>query len=447
MKSRNDLRVAFEKIDTDKSGSIEVNELQSLCSSVGCETNPDELTTLFNDMDTNKDGQVSFDEFVAWYRLGRDSNLKKGLKGALKAANFYTSKVVPAFKNQKQLNLDGRVSLFDVDVQDGDNWGASTYEMRASTQMDDLMRERLATALPDFDVSGNDKNFVYHMQKSTNPGALRDKVVECYETVKAMFGEDHGLAEMISQVNLMTGLGDDYVVFVAHVDCPMADDMVGMGIDLMDLVSTHGEPELNIYGGSSSTIKTIMAAENWLHVAQDFKFRTNLSVAQSSYSTLLEVVHGMMGQGNDQVDLPAILGKLFSGFRLKLRFNSSTHQDGAKGDANDVQAGIMHAHQQVMQAMGQPMPPMNLDMNQMPFKNWPECKQFLQDNANCPQNPVPAMAQQFPVVEDFLNAFRDYGLQDSTTAVVVNQCVMCARSKGEGLKELFTELQGCLNPK
>jgi len=171
----------------------------------------------------------------------------------------------------------------------------------------------------------------------------------------------------------------------------------------------------------------------------------NLSVAKSIYSTLLEIVHSMMGQGeSDAVDLPAVLGKLFSGIRLKMRFHPSTHTDGCLGDVTDMLKGATHGQTQALKALGKDTSSLTgFNVDQVPFKNWTEAKEQLKNFKNN-MPPFQELRDQVPLVEDFVMALKNYGLQNSTTAVVVNQCVLSMHSKGEGLKEMFEEAWGIM---
>merc|ERR1712166_584316 len=76
MLSRAELRNAFNEVDTDGSDSIELGELANLCGKVSvADFDQANATELFKEIDTNHDGKISFDEFTAWYRLGRNAVL------------------------------------------------------------------------------------------------------------------------------------------------------------------------------------------------------------------------------------------------------------------------------------------------------------------------------------------------------------------------------------
>lgn len=70
-----ELRIAFETFDEDKSGMLEVDEVIELALSLNAQTTREEFTEMFSGLDTNQDGKISFEEFVSWYRVGRTTQM------------------------------------------------------------------------------------------------------------------------------------------------------------------------------------------------------------------------------------------------------------------------------------------------------------------------------------------------------------------------------------
>lgn len=60
-----EIKEAFESIDTDNSGYLEINELLSAVNSLGLDNNANEINRIMTSLDLNKDGKISFDEFIS----------------------------------------------------------------------------------------------------------------------------------------------------------------------------------------------------------------------------------------------------------------------------------------------------------------------------------------------------------------------------------------------
>lgn len=67
------MRKVFTSFDKDQSGFIDLNELKEVSKELGRELDPAELEECIKDLDTNKDGKVSLDEFRIWWLSGRQN--------------------------------------------------------------------------------------------------------------------------------------------------------------------------------------------------------------------------------------------------------------------------------------------------------------------------------------------------------------------------------------
>ena len=80
MLSSAQLKEAFDGFDKDQSGTLNYEEIVKLAATLGAKTSKSELEVLFKDIDVNKDGNLSFEEFLAWYRVGKMGKLASTLK-------------------------------------------------------------------------------------------------------------------------------------------------------------------------------------------------------------------------------------------------------------------------------------------------------------------------------------------------------------------------------
>jgi hypothetical protein len=68
------LRTQFEALDTDNSGYIDGDELQNLSKVLGEDLSEQEVEEAMHKMDTDGDGRIDFDEFVAWWQADDDAD-------------------------------------------------------------------------------------------------------------------------------------------------------------------------------------------------------------------------------------------------------------------------------------------------------------------------------------------------------------------------------------
>ena len=62
-----EIKKAFDSYDSDKSGTIEMNELNHLAIDLGQEFDDEELAEAFQALDSDGSGKIEFDEFLRWW--------------------------------------------------------------------------------------------------------------------------------------------------------------------------------------------------------------------------------------------------------------------------------------------------------------------------------------------------------------------------------------------
>lgn len=80
--SRQHLKDVFNTFDDDNSGHLSVEELVSLSFALGLETCSDKIKEDFKEADLNKDGKISKEEFMSWFKVNQAGagNIKSMIK-------------------------------------------------------------------------------------------------------------------------------------------------------------------------------------------------------------------------------------------------------------------------------------------------------------------------------------------------------------------------------
>lgn len=82
-----EIKKAFDQIDTDKSGALELDEIMKLAKDLGEEASPQQILEIFGEIDENNDRKISFNEFLSWYRFGKDIPIARVMKAHIAIMN------------------------------------------------------------------------------------------------------------------------------------------------------------------------------------------------------------------------------------------------------------------------------------------------------------------------------------------------------------------------
>ena len=75
-------REVFDLVDKDKSGAIEMEEVEELTQLLGMDLTRDEVELLVREIDKDGNGEVDFEEFYDWWTSDKESSvLKKAQDG------------------------------------------------------------------------------------------------------------------------------------------------------------------------------------------------------------------------------------------------------------------------------------------------------------------------------------------------------------------------------
>jgi hypothetical protein len=67
------IKKVFDALDSDQSGYIDLNELKAVSKELGRELTDAEIESSIKELDENKDGKISFEEFKHWWFSGRQN--------------------------------------------------------------------------------------------------------------------------------------------------------------------------------------------------------------------------------------------------------------------------------------------------------------------------------------------------------------------------------------
>mmetsp|Transcript_31320 Transcript_31320/g.28502 ORF Transcript_31320/g.28502 Transcript_31320/m.28502 type:complete len:170 (-) Transcript_31320:986-1495(-) len=85
---KDEIKKVFIEFDTDKSGTIERNEVKNLAQKLGEKISDEEVDKIFRDIDTDKNNRISLDEFTTWWCYGKKNKMEKLVRFMLKAGNI-----------------------------------------------------------------------------------------------------------------------------------------------------------------------------------------------------------------------------------------------------------------------------------------------------------------------------------------------------------------------
>ena len=61
---RKEIKEAFDAIDTESTGKIDINELKEALMSLGLDSRKEEVARIIEEMEKSKNGLISFEEFI-----------------------------------------------------------------------------------------------------------------------------------------------------------------------------------------------------------------------------------------------------------------------------------------------------------------------------------------------------------------------------------------------
>lgn len=99
----------FREIDVDGSGFIDITEVKDMAIRLGQPLPEDRAKSIFDNMDKNRDGKVSAEEFMQWYS---NEETKEGIK------SYFHQKILKLFK---EIDTDGSGYLDEQEIEEVSN--------------------------------------------------------------------------------------------------------------------------------------------------------------------------------------------------------------------------------------------------------------------------------------------------------------------------------------
>mmetsp|Transcript_6389 Transcript_6389/g.13797 ORF Transcript_6389/g.13797 Transcript_6389/m.13797 type:complete len:152 (+) Transcript_6389:46-501(+) len=125
-----EFREIFNLVDTDRGGSISVDELGSLMDTLGIRTTPEELKLMVQEIDSNGNGEIDFEEFVQVMsrKVNADytaDEVKKAFRvfagpekeGCIKVGDL--ERALQVYGREKLTEEEAKNLVSQIDAQDG----------------------------------------------------------------------------------------------------------------------------------------------------------------------------------------------------------------------------------------------------------------------------------------------------------------------------------------
>jgi len=394
MLGRDQLKAEFAKIDQNKSNSIDLNELESLCKNLNLACNLEEVKQLFKEMDTDHDGKISFEEFVAWVRLGRDSSLRKFFKDSMKGVKsfnnkFYLKHCSLAKSIEKSEN---RSSMVDILFRNGNPTGASKCHLSFGKNPEHEHLSSLKKCFPQASQDGSGCYFL--ILKCADPNGVKEGFQTFIDAVKDVIREKiPPLSEICDNQIVQFGIdGNNLVVFYdLHQDNGM-DMYLMMVMSTLDMLK-NVEPSVDILFKSSLDTEKLFSSQNiWEDSQIDTSTEINVSTLKEGRRLLKAMLSEHLDPNMPEFDRSGFLAliHLFGSVTLKV--------EGNPGDVKnqDLHKQIDTSNPLVKQHMNK----VGWLVKFFEYKTWDEMKPAIAKTVkSCPQ----AMeVLNLPFVEDFL---------------------------------------------
>jgi len=181
-KNQDTLRKVFDSFDKDKNGYIDINEIKALSKELGHEISETDVQKIFSEVDTNKDGKISFGEFSIWWYSGKATKLEGLVYYQLKAHKLLSKAHghVSRLGQSLDTKYDATVENHYFGIQAGEAEYKTKLDFKVAfggTEEKQLFDHTLGKLGRPWDQNGIVLSF-----KSPNPESAKDGLKDLFDT-------------------------------------------------------------------------------------------------------------------------------------------------------------------------------------------------------------------------------------------------------------------------
>jgi len=344
MLSRQQLQVAFDKLDTDNSKFIDINELDVLCKLLMIEVDTKELTNLFDDIDVNHDGKISFEEFAVWWRLGRQSQSREVVKVTIKAkktlnelkaytSNFdeelYEGKDIKkgAKKTLNELkactsNFDEELfkgkdikKLFDIEFRDGKPSNNSEFDFKVNTTIDKDRLKEFKKSHPEMDFDLEKGNFMVLTLKCSDIDAAKIGFESFIHQLEMMLKDNNVPEELFKLFIPKIGVNGNKLIllfnFAGNPFFSLPEELLDDSYEHLKRVGAN----FHFCSSHNETFETIRTEEGFRRMKLNNRTHLSVFAAEKGWEYYMDKVLPIYLDGKSNII------SIFDGFEFKLQFN------------------------------------------------------------------------------------------------------------------------------
>ena len=301
-KDQDALRKVFDSFDKDKSGFIDISEIKAMSKELGHEINDTDVQNIFSQIDTNKDGKISFDEFKVWWHSGKPTKLEGLVYYWLQAHKLLEKVHVDTSKLGQTLDEE-KFETHHLSIQAGEAAPKTRIELRAAIGGDEekaLFEETLGKLGRNWEEEA-----IVLSLASSNPEAAKAELKDLIETVLLQFNDflPSPVKEILSQTKF------DYVATADSIHV-----VINSGDPYIQTIAT------SIISGLLSIVKGEAAGSIHVDVGLKHDFASMLQHAKDGIrkSIMAEVIEGFL------VTVDLKLSSLISAYLRQRAMNSGS---------------------------------------------------------------------------------------------------------------------------